>query len=88
MYAAGVRNREQIGVDFTQFNRQVDSYVQFRDAQRGQFNQYYASLNGGQKFLFNAGANLFGGLVNGGQALGGATALNCFNLTGHFNNGI
>ena len=75
MYAAGVRNREQIGVDFSQFNRQVDSYVQFRDAQIGQFKQYYAGLNGGQKFLFNAGSNLFGGLVNGGQALGDATAL-------------
>ena len=27
MYAAGVRNREQIGVDFTQFNNQVDGSV-------------------------------------------------------------
>ncbi len=75
MYVAGMRNRETTGVDFTQFNQQVDSYIQFREGQRSQFNQSYASFNGGEKFLFNAGANLFGGLISGGQALGDATAL-------------
>lgn len=74
MYATGVRNRESVGLDFTEFNRQVDSYVQFRQGQQAQFNSFYGGLNGGEKFLFNAGANLFGGLVSGGEAIGNLTA--------------
>ncbi|HCU64388.1 MAG TPA: hypothetical protein DF774_01365 [Rheinheimera sp.] len=74
MYAAGVRNREQIGVDFSGFNRNVDAYVRFREGQRAQFNDFYSGLNGVQRFAFNAGANLFGGLLNGGKAIGNLTA--------------
>jgi hypothetical protein len=74
MYAAGLRNRAPVGPVLIS-SEQANSYIKFMQDGQAQHAQYYTSLNGGQKFLYNAGANLVGGLINGGQALGDATAL-------------
>jgi hypothetical protein len=53
----------------------VEGYINFRQGQINDFNNFKANLSGIGSFAFHTGANLFGGLINGSQALGDATAL-------------